>query len=557
MIPSDLVLIAALVVCVVVWWMRRASARTGVFAAAAVIGLIASIYGVSVDRWQATLGLVASALFLIALLIWKARRAPRRDRVPFISGTLLALIAAAAVVPLYLFPVADLPKPSGQYPVGTLSFELVDRSRLGVWRAADDEPRRLLTRVWYPAESVTGLKPRPYFEPIEATHTARSMGELFRFPPFLTYLRHVRTNSYEGAPLLAGASNLPTVIYSHGYTSFLTQNTALMEELASHGYVVYSVQHTYDSSATVFPNGDIAPMDPALVKEALESSQEQGKVPEAMLKGFISKEFDDRLAGQLQQAQDTLDKKERIVDSAAIWVADRLFVHDQLQRRAVPAELVEIVAASKLDRVGEIGMSFGGSTTGAICIIDPRCAAGVNLDGGDFHFLAFNADMPRPFLMFHSDIHGFYRALNAEPTGFERSFNDFSYERFQNAGELHDVYRLQLKGAAHLGFSDFTPFMRRPVRDGMLGTTPAEVMIGAQNDFVRGFFDKYVRGVANDFPQAEFQKYRDWALPYDNKSVRDWWLAKSDAQRQELQTRIDDLKGRVSFPTPAAAPTAE
>lgn len=547
MIASDVVLIAALVLCVIVWWMRRAAARARLLAGAAGVGLIAAIYGVGVDRWQATLGMVASLIFLVALLIWKIRRSPRRDRAPFISGTLLALVAVLAIVPLYLFPVTDLPKPGGQYPVGVRSFELVDRSRPGVWEAGDNEPRRLLVRVWYPAQGTDGLTPRPYFDALEAEHTARSMGKLFRFPPFLTYARHARTNSYEDAPLLTGASALPTVIYSHGYTSFLSQNTALMEDLASHGYAVYSVQHTYDASATVFPNGDVAPMDPALIDEALQGRE---KMPEAMVKGFTSKEFDDRLAGQLQQASDSLAKPERIVQSAPIWVADRVFVHDRLQQGAVPAEVAEIVAASALERVGEIGMSFGGSTTGAICIIDPRCAAGVNLDGGDFHLVPFNADMPKPFLMFHSDIEGLYRMLNVEPSGSERSFNDFSYERFQNAGELRDVFRLQLRGASHLGFSDLSLFMRRPVRDGMLGTTPTEVLIGAQNDFVRGFFDKYVRGAANDFPKPEFQKYRGWALPYDDKPVRDWWLSKSDDERRELQDRIDALKARVSYPAP-------
>lgn len=557
MIPSDLVLIAALAVCVVVWWMRRAAARTVWLGSAATVGLIASIYGVSVDRWQASLGAVVSLIFVVALLIWIARRAPRRDRVPFISGTLLALFAAAAVAPLYLFPVSDLPEPSGPHAVGVKSFELVDRDRPGVWRAAEDEPRRLLIRVWYPAQSVAGLERRRYFDPIETTHTARSMGELFRFPPFLTYTRHVRTNSYEGAPLLAGATNLPTVIYSHGYTLFLSQNSALMEELASHGYAVYSIQHTYDSATTVFPNGDIAPIDPELIKQAL-TGEGLRKVPEAMLKGYTSRQLDDRLVGQLQHARNSIEENERIIQSTAIWVADRLFVHDQLQRRAVPADVVDIANASKLDRVGQIGMSFGGSTTGAICIIDPRCAAGVNLDGGDFHFIPFDADMPRPFLMFHSDIGGFYRSLNMEPSAFERSFNDFSYERFENAGELPDLYRLQLQGAAHLGFSDLALFMRRPVSDAISGTAPAAVMIGAQNDFVRGFFDKYVRGVANGFPQTEFQKYRGWALPYDNAPVRDWWLSKPEAERQELQAQIDALKRLVSYPTPKPAPaTAE
>ncbi|MBL8268074.1 hypothetical protein, partial [Steroidobacter sp.] len=421
MIPSDIVLIAALIVCVAVWWMRRLAARAKLLAGAAGIALVAAIYGVAVDRWQATVGIVAALIFLGSLLIWKVRRSPRRDRVPFISGTLLALVSVAAVVPIYLFPVPDLPKPAGQYAVGVRSFELVDRSRLGVWHAADDEPRRLLVRVWYPAQSTDGLQARPYFDAAEAEHTARSMGNLFKFPPFLTYMRHVGTNSFPSAPLLTGATHLPTVIYSHGYTAFLNQNTVLMEDLASHGYVVYSVQHTYDSSATVFPNGEVAPMDPALVDQAANSDEAKGKYPEATVKGYTSKEFDDRLAGQLQQAKENLDKPQRIVQSAPIWVADRLFVHDQLQQGAVPSEVTEIVAASNLERVGEIGMSFGGSTTGAVCIIDPRCAAGVNLDGGDFHLIPFNADEPRPFLMFHSDMRGMYRMFNKDTSGGVRS----------------------------------------------------------------------------------------------------------------------------------------
>jgi predicted dienelactone hydrolase len=553
MILSDIVLIAALLVALVLWWMRKAPARTAVVAGAATIALIAAIYGVYTDRWQATPGIGAALILLISLLIWRFRRSPRRDRVPFISGTLLAVVVLVAFLPLYLFPVGDLPKPGGKYLVGVRSFELDDRGRLGVFSAADDQPRRLLVRVWYPAQSADGLKPRPYFNALEAAHTARSMGVLFKFPPYLTYLRHARTNSYEGAPLLDGAANLPTVIYSHGYTSFLSQNTALMEELASHGYVVYSVQHTDDSSATVFPNGDVVPMDPKLLEDVTKSPQAQGKFPEAMVKGYTSKNFDERIEGQLQQANDTMDKKERIVESAAVWLADRLFVHDQLQQAAVPADVAQIVAASKLDSVGEIGMSFGGSTTGAVCMVDPRCAAGVNLDGGDFHLLPFDADIPRPFLMFHSDIRGMYRALNASAPGSERSFNDFSYEQFQNAGQRPDVYRLHLKDSAHLGLSDFALFMRRPVRDASLGTTPTEVMIGAQNDFVLGFFDKYLRGVANDFPKAEYQKYRDWALPYNNSAVRDWWLSKSEAEQQAVESNIAALKQRVS---PAVATTS-
>ncbi len=66
--------------------------------------------------------------------------------------------------------------------------------------------------------------------------------------------------------------------------------------------------------------------------------------------------------------------------SLPIWLADRLFVHDRLQAGEVPPNVADLVAASDFSHVGEMGMSFGGSTTGAVCMVDKRCAAAVNLD---------------------------------------------------------------------------------------------------------------------------------------------------------------------------------
>ena len=545
MIVSDVLLIAALLGFVVVWWMNSSAKRDAALLILAIITIVVAAVAVYMDRWQALVGLAVGVLFLLALLARKFWRGARRSRPPYISGALLILIAVAASLAPIMFPVSALPRPTGQHPVGVRSFELVDRSRIGVLNAVKDQPRRLLVRVWYPAANTEGIEARPYFDKAEAKSTARSMGQLFAFEPFLAYMRHARTNSCENAPLLAGAAALPTVIYSHGYTSFLSQNTVLMEDLASHGYVVYSVQHTGDSSATVFPNGEVAPMDPALIKMMRESPEATGHFPEAMLKGYTSRSLDDRLAGQLQRARELIERDDRLLTSAPTWVADRLFVHDQLQQQAVPTDVADIVAASALARVGEIGMSFGGSTTGAVCLRDVRCAAGVNLDGADLHFAAFAVEMPQPFLMFHSDPRIFYRQLGVAASDTARSFNDFSYEKFETAGRRADLYRMQVKDAAHLGFSDFALFMRTPVRTPIIGSTPADVMIGAQNDVVRGFFDKHLRGIDNDFPAGIYEKYRGWVTSYDNSAVREWWLSKSPQERAALDEEIAAVKAKL------------
>lgn len=531
----DMLLIAALAVFVLAWWVRATPARPRVLAGAALVALGAGAIGVADDRWQAAVGAGVALLLLLVVGINRLRKTDRKTGVPWVSGSLFAVLAAVAVAAIVMFPVPSLPKPAGSHPVGVRDFEVVDAGRLGVMASAPDAPRRLLVRVWYPAGDVKGLKRRPYFTQAEADSTGRTLGKALRFPPYFTYLKHVRTNSYVDAPLAGGLGRLPVVIYSHGYTSFAGQNTALMEELASHGYVVFSLQHTYDSSATVFPNGDVTQDDPGLIRMMTEQ-QEPTPAMKAILAG---KTPDERLAGQLAAREDGLAKRDRITRSGVIWAADRLFLHDQLQAGAVPAAIKPILAASRLDRVGEMGMSFGGATSGTICAVDPRCAAGINLDGGDFPFQVVNRPMLAPFLMFHSDLGKIAEQLGAEAPAAPRSFNEFSYEPIAEMGRRPDIYRVRLKGAHHLGLSDFSLFMRRPLRDPVFGDAPAKVMIGAQNAFVRGFFDKHLRGIDNGFPKPELAAYRDWVTPLSVGDLAGWWAAKPEAERAELTRRIE------------------
>jgi len=542
---ADILLIVAIVGFLGAWWIRGLPSRGKWLIGFAVLAIAASLWGVLDDRWQAGVGLVVSLVFLASLAT--GRYWGKRTGVPYVSGPLLTLLGLAAIVPLILFPVWRLPAPSGPHPVGVRTFELEDASRLGVFTKAD-APRRLLVRVWYPAEPAAGASSRYYFDSGETRTTARTMGGLLGFGPLLTYMKHVRTNAYEDAQLLAGAKALPTIFYSHGYTSFLAQNSALFEDLASHGYVVYSVQHTGDSSATQFADGTVVDIDPALLEESKKDADDDSETRKAMVQGATGETFDERLAGQLKYAEDSLARNDRIrVQSPRTWVADQIFVHDRLQAGEVPEAIRPIAAACDLTRTGEMGMSFGGATAGVVAMLDPRCVAAINMDGGDYHFLAFNADMPVPLLMLHSDRSGLYSAMGVTPKGEPRSFNDFSYETFAHAGQQENVYRVEIKDSQHLGLSDFTLFMRRPLRDALLGSTPTDVMIGAQNDLVREFFDKFLRGKQNEFPVAQFKKYADWVVPYKNTGLSEWWLAKSEGERAEVEQRIDELKAMVKW----------
>lgn len=89
--------------------------------------------------------------------------------------------------------------------------------------------------------------------------------------------------------------------------------------------------------------------------------------------------------------------------------------------------------------------------------------------------ISFDADLPVPLLMLHADLRGFYRMLGADPSGPLRSFNDFSYERLEHAGQRADIHRMVLRDSLHSGLTDTPLFMRRPLRDGLFGTAPTQV----------------------------------------------------------------------------------
>ncbi len=551
---TDILLIAALLVFVLAWWVRKAPARRIVLIASAVAAVVIGIAGFLDDRWQNVGGAIVGAMFLAGLggVVLKNRftKTDRTGGVPWFSGVFITLGLAATTATILIFPVWPLPKPSGQYAVGVRPFEISDASRKGVFNAEPDAPRRLLVRVWYPAQSTSG-DPAPYFNAAEMTSTVPSIGRLAGVPFFFSYVRHVKTNSFQNAPLLADAINLPVVFYSHGYTSYLNQNTALMEELASHGYLVFSVQHTYDSADTAFLNGDVAPTDPNMTETMSEESGRPSQVD-----AFGGDTLDKRIEAALAFQEFAVRNGSRIaIASTKQWVADRLFLHDTLQNNP-PKEIADIAQAGDLDRVGEAGMSFGGAISGEICMIDSRCAAGVNMDGGNFPFSSFNADIPAPFLMFHSDPAYLYEAMERPlpEGGAPRSFNEFSYERIATAGSRPDVYRVSLKQTQHLGLSDSAWFVGQPVRGMLFGEASAETMLGAQNAFIRGFFDKHLKGEANNFPAPQLAEYEGRVVTIPNSDLPAWWSAKPEAERAALEARINAVKPRYEAPPDPDAP---
>jgi hypothetical protein len=78
---------------------------------------------------------------------------------------------------------------------------------------------------------------------------------------------------------------------------------------------------------------------------------------------------------------------------------------------------------------------------------------------------------------------------------------DLAYERIAQAGLRSDGYRFVVPGIRHSGISDLPELAGTPALRIKLGTEAALATFTAiQNDLVRGFLDRHVKGIASDFP---------------------------------------------------------
>jgi predicted dienelactone hydrolase len=69
----------------------------------------------------------------------------------------------------------------------------------------------------------------------------------------LNYLDKVETNVYRNTQI--AEETFPILIFSHGYNSQANGYYALLSEVVSHGYIVFAINHTYESTGTTFPDG--------------------------------------------------------------------------------------------------------------------------------------------------------------------------------------------------------------------------------------------------------------------------------------------------------------
>jgi dienelactone hydrolase len=327
-----------------------------------------------------------------------------------------------------------LPEPTGPCPAGTTSLYLSDASRPDPW-AAGVSARELMVSLWYPATPSDGRRAR-YMTPAESELLLASRG--FTGVP-QDVLSTVRTNAVSDATPAGRQRSHPLVVLSPGFTMPRSTLTALAEDLASHGYVVAGIDHTYESDATAFPDGRVTT---CLARQAPRPG-----------------------------------RGEKVAASRA---ADVSFVLGELTGAHPPWPGAALIDPSRMAMAGH---SAGGAAAIAAMLADSRIRAGIDMDGAT-HAKIPDDGLPRPFLFLG-------KQSNYTPGTPGKKSAVITWER---DWKLLTGWKrwLLVAGAIHASFTDLALLADQIGIDTGAGL-PGSRSLDITRAYVRAFFDQHLR----------------------------------------------------------------
>ena len=348
-----------------------------------------------------------------------------------------------------------LPAPTGPHPVGMVELHLVDHTRADPWQA-DQPTRELMVSVYYPARPAG--RSAPYMLDAAAAHfDSVDVNDYLGLgvPVGTVDWAASRTHARLAAPADTRRGARPILIYSPGLGEPRTWWTAMVTELASRGYVVVTIDNTYESPEVQFPNG---PLRVATLPGSFEEF-----IP------FVHKAL-----------------AERAVDTS--FVVDQLGViaaggNPDADRQPLPTGLARALDPS---RIGMFGHSLGGSAAAAAMYADRRIGAGVNFDGnmdfpdGGLQDAAAHG-LDRPFLLIGkdgtTDTGPGWRAFLANTPGWARE--------------------LRLRESGHASATDaevLLPQLGLPeaTLTDSIGTIPPRQALRHQAGYLAAFFDRFL-----------------------------------------------------------------
>jgi hypothetical protein len=348
--------------------------------------------------------------------------------------------SSGGAVPAPSTTQSPLPAPTGPFGVGRIQFDWVDASR-----PDPDSPtghREIVVCVWYPASLKKGTEAAEWmpgkwgefllpYDLRKRRWSGDTLSEieagLKKFP-----IHTIRSHAYPDAPICRGQrKKYPVLLFEPGFGMIPFNYSTLIQDLASHGYIVAGTIPTYFTHYNVFADGRVS--------DTFKSSHTNASLP--------------------------------------IWTGDMIFTLNQLEKLDSDTKS-QFHERLDFARVGAFGHSFGGAAAVQVAKDDPRVRAALDLDGtlaGD----VVKSGLLKPFLMFDHPHPG--------ETNYHR--DDVVYR------DAKPAYRLILAGSQHSLSSDFglLPFVPPSARKAGDTIDPARAL-AITRAYVEAFFGEYLEG---------------------------------------------------------------
>ncbi len=385
-------------------------------------------------------------------------------------------VALGAIITLFCMHkerhVIQLPALTGPFAVGTTKYHLIDKSRKENASKNPEDYRELMVHIWYPIDKNIEGEPYPYLSQ-EMPYVKHFISEQSHTPlEKLGFLDVVKTRSIYNASVSSSNTRWPVVIFSPGVgTGVVRSYTSVLEDLASHGYIVVGIDHPYDNLVTFFPDGRIIRPE-----DAKPVTQKPVDNPNEMLE-IRSKGL-----------SDMMDR----------WVQDTKFVLDKLEKMNINDPNHLLTSKLDLSHIGIFGHSFGGATAVQVCRQDSRCKAGILIDGspeGKDAQMAFD----KPFMFLEAsqsvDLGNYPPDEMLEKMHMTKADVDKVIIDYRSAIEnlfnylLNDAYLAILKKADHMSFTDY-PFLLPSLPPGTIAPLKG---IEITRKLVVDFFDVYLK----------------------------------------------------------------
>ncbi|MCL2529792.1 MAG: hypothetical protein FWE41_05615 [Coriobacteriia bacterium] len=472
-----------------------------VWLGSAALNLIILLLHIAIEGIRAQL--FVSYIFVVVMVLAavvvtlrepKENMKPRRKIAAVFKGVgvgFVVLLLGFTAVLASVLPVPTLPAPTGTYAVGVQYLHLVDENRDNSFFTGSTDNRELMVKIYYPAEGDAAQPFLPYFRNSRELAGAYLSEE--GFPGvFFEHLVYTQTYSKENLQLAGQHSSYPVILFSHGWGYSIELYTTQCEDLASHGYIVAAIDHTFMNGAALLPGGIVG---------MSESPVYSGNIyPQISL------------------------------DLVQITAGDAIFVINVLEELNSGERSSLFKERLNLGSLGMVGHSLGGTAAYYLAINDSRINAAINLDGVPqlIHnsnteaapiLLITNEDnwvvCPEAVLPKLEDLPRDYSALMLESFGSEAAYEENKQRTLEAILEFSDILaRTQtlflIEGSQHSAFSDLGFVLGKPLDQLFgVGTTKAATSLEITQALTLAFFDQHLKGRSENSLDTIVENYAE------------------------------------------------